>query len=868
MAGTEAALTDLEAPDRRATIVGIPRYQLHLLLDEGDSKDSFTSVTRVAFEAVPGSSTFIDLDAKSISSVELNGKKLAPSAYSNGRISLTLLAATNELVVKAKCRYHQDGMGMQRSIDKEDGRTYLYTQGEAFEPHRIFACFDQPDIKGTFEISVTAPQSWEVVSNANLTAITPTPKLGHTTRVFATSKILPPYLATVVAGPFHKVEDNTYKIPLALYCRQSLAQYLDADVPELFDIAKRAIDFYESKFGTPYPFPKYAMAWVPDFTFGAMENPGINTFAEKTLFRGTVSATERDYRENTIDHEIAHSWFGDLVTMRWWNDLWLNESFATLMATLARDAAHPGSSNAAVDFAVGQKALATAADQRPSTHPVAQRIADTDLIWPNFDRITYQKGASVLRQLAAYVGLDAFFAGCATYFADKAWSNATLADFIGHIEKAAGVDLQNWSKLWLESAGINVLRPSFNVDSATGTFLSFKVEQSAAQAALPTLRPHRLVIGLYDFNKQGALVRVDRVEATVSGAVTDVPQLIGKKMPALVLVNDEDWTYAKVQLDPRSLQTAIGAVGAIKDPLARAVCNGALWEMVRDGEISASEYVDVVCQQAGESNPTVLELLLSRATTAAGYYADNSHIQGLYAQINRVSKDMIVKSDPDSAARRAWFDIYVSTASTQAELITLRNLLTGRVKIAGIAISDPSPMHEDRNARWAVVRRLASGGWLTEADIRAEGRRDPSNQGTVELEAALASLPNAAAKAAAWATLNGPINVARARALGYAFWSSGDPKLMAGYLAQMPALVEKWTAEREPVVLDNLLGYAFPTRISAEGQAICQAVLASANVNENVKRAIKDKSDDISRAIAARRVDRQASGPTGQSLAS
>ena len=532
----------------RAALLHVESYEVALDLTDGGGKPSdrtFRSVTTVRFTARSGESTFIDVIADRFHAVTLNGSEVDVSAYRpEDGITLSGLADDNVLVVDADLLYTNTGEGLHRFVDPLDGETYLYSQFETADAKRMFACFDQPDLKAAFTLSAVVPDHWESCSNGRVAEVE---QLDAGKRVhFATTARISPYITALVAGPYHVVTDSHDGIDLGLWCRKTLAEHLDAD--ELFTITKQGFDWYHANFGMRYAFDKYDQLFVPEFNAGAMENAGCVTFREDYVFRSKVTSARYERRAETILHEMAHMWFGDLVTMRWWDDLWLNESFATYASVLCQTSATKFTDSWAT-FANAEKTWAYRQDQLPSTHPIATDAPDVQTAEVNFDGITYAKGASVLKQLGAYVGVDAFLAGLREYFSDHAYGNTTLSDLLQALERSSGRDLGEWSKLWLETAGINMLRLEFEVD-ADGRFTTADIVQSAPDevAVSNTLRPHRLAVGLYE-QQGGALVRTHRVELDVSGARTPVAELIGREQPALLLVNDDDLTYCKQRLD-------------------------------------------------------------------------------------------------------------------------------------------------------------------------------------------------------------------------------------------------------------------------------------------------------------------------------
>lgn len=842
-------LSRTEAEARKRSILGNPSYQVHLTLEDGAGNSSFRSETTVTFAAVEGSATFIDLVAESVEEIVLNGRTLPRSAWKDGRIALDGLGASNTLHVVSHCPYRQGGMGMQRTIDPEDGNAYLYTQGEAFEIHSVFACFDQPDIKGTFDLAVTAPVNWTVATNTPETSKDVAKDGATATWTFDRSPVMSTYLATFLAGPYHKVTDSSYKYPMELYCRKAMAKYL---TPEpTFQTMKMAVDYYEKRFGLPYPFPKIGLAWVPDFTFGAMENPGLMTFVERTLPRGVVSATQLQYQINVLFHELGHMWFGDRTTMQWWNDLWLNESFATFVSHRGQDEATPFKV-AAVDFATSSKAAASAADQKPSTHPISVPVEATNEIWSNFDRITYEKGSSVLQQLERYVG-DAFWKGIHAYLVDRSFGNATRDDLLHHLEKASGVSLSRWAKVWLEEPGINTLRANFN--SKNGVYERFIIEQGAAKKEYPTLRPHRLKVGLYDFGADGRLILRESIPVTVDGAATSCRELVGKKTADLVLVNDDDWTFAKVAFDPRSLDVVKKAVQTLESPLARTLCNSTLWNMTRDGAFPVREFVDVMCAQANESVPSVLEALLARAQTAIRLYADPGERDKLQAKLHNTAAAMLKKSE-GTPFHISWFQVFLATTSSQKDITFLKHLLTGREHLPGIVLAPGGEGQVDQDMRWKIIGKLAALGAVSDRIIHKEELGDDSVLGRVQAQAVRAARPTVAAKRQAWKELMADgITIAEARAIGQAFWQPEQETLLRPYYGKLAAAITTWNDRREEQTLDNLVSYAVPVQPDETVVKEIRYVLAEPKVSASVKKQLRDLQDDIERALHCRKAN-------------
>ncbi|HZI39124.1 MAG TPA: aminopeptidase N, partial [Acidimicrobiia bacterium] len=680
----------------------------------------------------------------------LNGRVIPVDSYDKGhsRLPLRGLLANNELRIVADCAYQHTGVGLHRFADPTDGKVYLHTQFEPYDAHRVFACFDQPDIKARFTLTVTAPEEWDVVSNS------PSTQEGGVWR-FSPTEIISTYLVAVVAGPYHVVRDVHGQVDLGIYCRESLAQYLDAD--ELFTLTKQGLDFFEEEFDYPYPFAKYDQLFVPEFNFGAMENPGCVTFNEYMVFRSRQTEAAHEGRANTLLHEMAHMWFGDLVTMRWWDDLWLNESFATYMATHALSQA-TRFGDAWVRFAAGTKAGAMAQDQMPTTHPISADIVDTDAVRLHFDGITYLKGASTLKQLVAWVGKDAFRDGLRKYFRKYEWRNAELADFLSNLEQASGRKLTDWSTEWLETAGVNTLRATFD---ATDTYSAFAIEQEALPE-YPTLRPHRVAVGLYDYDGQRRLRRRDRVELDVEGHRTPVEDLVGVRVPDLLLINDGDLAYAKIRLDPRSLATLTESLGTLDDSLARGLCWAASWDMLRDAELPARRYLDLVLANlGGEDQIAVVAGLLRNAEAAAVVYGDPANREPARRRLAEHALTCLRSAAPGGDVQLAYARAFAATARGDDHLALLRGLLEGQ------AIDGVEGLSVDTELRWVLVKSLALAG-VDDASalIAAEGQRDATDAGARHAAAARAGQPHSQAKAETWSALaDGDLPLAMMRAM-------------------------------------------------------------------------------------------------------
>ncbi len=734
-----------EQAQQRAASLAVDDYTIELDLTDGGGKPgdtTFTSTTKVRFTcAEPGQDSWIDLVAAQVRSATLNGVELDVSGYrEDDGIALPAPAADNELVVVADCRYMNTGEGLHRFVDPLDGGVYLYTQFETADAKRMFACFDQPDLKASFRLTVTAPADWKVVANGASEDVSDA-EGGAVRHTFERTERISTYVVALVAGPYAEWRDSHDGIPLGLYCRASLAGYMDAE--RLFTETKQGFDFFHGAFGVRYPFGKYDQCFVPEFNAGAMENAGCVTFLEDFVFRSRVTRYLYERRAETVLHEMAHMWFGDLVTMRWWDDLWLNESFATWASVLAQASATEYV-HAWTTFANVEKSWAYRQDQLPSTHPIACEINDLQDVDVNFDGITYAKGASVLKQLVAYVGLDNFLAGLKLYFDKHAWGNATLADLLGALEEASGRNLTMWAAQWLQTTGLNLLRPSFTL-AEDGTFTSFAVLQNGARPGAGELRDHRLAIGVYDDDpRTGRLVRLHRVELDVTGQRTEVPELIGVHRGKIVLVNDDDLTYCTMRLDAESLTTLVDRIGDIADPLPRTLCWSAAWEMTREAELKARDFVMLVAGGIrGETEVGVVQRLLMQAQTALSSYADPAWADAKgWPAFRAMLLDLARAAEPTSDHQLAYVNALATVVLGDTEVEVLRGWFTGERPLDGLTV--------DTDLRWRLLYALSAHGAATEADIEAEVERDPTATGQRNGERARALMPATAAKERAW----------------------------------------------------------------------------------------------------------------------
>jgi len=735
-----AEITRAETGER-ALLLRADSYEVALDLTRGDEVFGSTSVIRFSCTQ-PGASTYADLIAERVHEIALNGTAIDPAvAVADGRIMLADLAGSNELRVVADCRYARDGTGLHRAVDSADGKVYTYTKFEAAYARRVFANFEQPDLKAAFTFHVTAPAHWTVLSNQPGSEPEPADD-GSAVWHFPATPQISTYLTAVVAGDYRvlRASHTTTRgqvVPLGLACRASLAEHLDEQ--DVLLITRQGLDFYTDLFQGDYPFAKYDQVFVPEYSAGATENVGCVVISDEFLFRSRVTDALHELRAVVILHEMAHMWFGNLVTMKWWNDLWLNESFAEFCGTLS-SAEATRFTDAWTTFCAGRKAWGYMADQLPSTHPVAASVPTLSQAMANFDGISYAKGAAVIQQLAAHVGREQFLAGIRAYFAEHAWGNATLADLKAAVEASSGVSLDDWSRAWLETAGPNTLRSEFEVDE-DGAFTSFAVLQDAP-AEHPTLRPHHIAVGLYT-RAAGELTRTHSQQVSVLGARTEVPQLAGVQQPDLILLNDRDLDYAIVRFDPRSMSTLTESVGELTDSLARAVCWSAAIDMSRQADLSLPAFVWMLARGMGrEPSVSVLQLLHSATGQMMALAGDPHWVPEGKRELAAAAIRLLRAAAPGSDHQLAWAQLLGWTATSPEQLALLAGLLGGSIEVHGL--------NTDTELRWALLSRLAATGLAGDAEIDAELQRDSTDAGRRHATACRAAIPDAEHKAAAW----------------------------------------------------------------------------------------------------------------------
>lgn len=846
-----------EEAQQRAKLLAVDSYEIDLDLSGAQEGGTYRSVTTVRFDSAEANAeTFIDLVAPAVHEVVLNGHALDVAAvFRDSRIALKHLeAGPNELKVVADCDYTNTGEGLHRFVDPVDQQAYLYTQFEVPDARRVFASFEQPDLKATFQFTVKAPSGWTVISNS------PTPEPSGDVWVFEPTPRMSTYITALIVGPYHSVHSSYegpggQSVPLGIYCRPSLAEFLDSDA--IFEVTRQGFEWFQEKFDYAYPFAKYDQLFVPEFNAGAMENAGAVTIRDQYVFRSKVTDAAYETRAETILHELAHMWFGDLVTMEWWNDLWLNESFATYTSIACQAYAENSRwPHSWTTFANSMKTWAYRQDQLPSTHPIMADIRDLDDVLVNFDGITYAKGASVLKQLVAYVGTDEFFRGVQAYFKAHAFGNTRLSDLLGALEETSGRDLKTWSKKWLETAGINVLRPVVDVDTS-GRITSFAVKQEApalptgAQGE-PTLRPHRIAIGLYDLDDaSGKLLRTDRVELDVDGELTAVDALVGRERPAVILLNDDDLSYAKVRMDAESLAFVTEHIGDFEASLPRALSWASAWDMTRDAELPTREYLSLVLSGiAKESDIGVVQSLHRQVKLALELYAAPAGRDEALARWTGATLSHLRSAEPGSDHQLAWARAFAATARTEEQLTLIEELVSGKQSIEGLAV--------DTELRWAFVHRLAAMGRLDEAGITAELDRDKTAAGERHAASARAARPTPEAKAEAWASVvesDKLPNAIQESVIG-GFVQTDQRELLAPYAEKFFSAVKgAWDSRSHEMAQQIAVGLYPSLQISRATLDATDTWLSSASPSAALRRLITESRAGVERALRAQAAD-------------
>jgi len=831
----------------RSRHIAVDSYDV--FLDVSQDTDTFIAKSSVAFTCnLPGYDTFIDAVATRIITATLNGQVIDTSSFDGESVFLKNLAEDNVLVIEAEVAYSKTGEGLQKSVDPADGEIYLYSQGETAHIRKMYPCFDQPDLKAIFNLSVLTPKHWQALSNSPVkeeidegefkrTKFLPTPRIST-------------YITAFVAGPYHHVHDEYVGekvVPLGIYCRKSLAD--DLDPAEIFQHTKEGFAYFEKTFGLAYPFEKYDQVAVVDFNWGAMENSGVVTFREEILvFRSRVTDRNRQARAHVILHEMAHMWFGNMVTMGWWDDLWLNESFAEWTSYLALVEGTRFKQGWASFISEG-KSWAYTQDQLVTTHPIAVDMPDIESVNANFDGISYAKGSSVMHQLCAYVGRENFIEGLQKYFKKYAWKNTELSDLLTELQSTSGRDLDAWSKTWLRTSGINTLHPVLEIEDGVYTKVSIKQEVPDVPAGSQEIRPHYTSIGLFDL-QSGKLALRKSVEFDIAGANTDVAELAGEPVADLLLINDRDYAYSKIRFDERSLGTLQANLGKITDHVARVICWVAIWDMWRDGEITTTNFSKMVLEGLKSEELITIVSGLGNDVISAVEHNSNPKIRAtLREEIATGLLGIVQGAKPESDIQLQLARIFAALARTPEHIQFIRTMLDGG--LTGLKV--------DRDLRWYFVNILVDRDAFTQQELDAVLAEDKTLTGETSYAQAVASFPTKEAKAAAWKSLmNDELSSYKRLALHRGFMRIGQEELLKDYVdPYFDSLLDMWNSSSYEVSSSNV-EMLYPRYI------ITQEVLDKTDAwlggvgkgaPDTLRRLVSEGRDSLARALRVQQKD-------------
>lgn len=848
----------------RASVMAVQDMSVHLDISTAPIKEqpSFTVRTRAKITVrEDAAGLWMDFLGEGISALTVDSEEHEAN-WDGARLALpTLAAGEHTIEVTARGRYSNSGQGLHRFHDPVDGATYLYTHFEPSDARRAWVCFDQPDLKSPWSMEIRHPQGWTVLANGILAGTTEPDAEGQVRSTFATTLPLPSYLTATAAGPWHRVtgewrsrlRPDDAPVPISWSCRASLAQHLDAE--ELLEVTRSGMDLFDEVYAYPYPWGSYDSVLVPEYNLGAMENPGCVTFNEEVyLFQGPATAAQHGGRANTILHEMSHMWFGDLVTPRWWEDTWLKESFADHQGTWAQAKATPWT-DAWTTFALGRKSWAYAEDSRPATtHPIVATVEDVEAARQTFDGITYAKGASVLKQLVAYVGEETFFRAAQTWFREHAFDNGELSQFIDTLSRASGRDMSAWDEAWLRSSGPSILSNEIEWDEQGVTRLTIHQSGTNLSTGEPILRPHQILVGFYAFDEAGALSRTQQFPVTLTGQSVEVPEAVGAAVPDLVTINDEDLTYAVLRPDPASLAVARTSLRLIEDSLTQAVWWSTLDNLTRDGLLRVPDFIGTVLSQATDATQaaTLANLLAKSLHYALAYTAPEQCAPALAPLINawELLQSAPAGSDAQLIRARAWVD-----AAGHARLISEEAASSAATRLRQILGGELADLELTSDLKWRVLIALARLGELTEAELEAQRQADPSASGAVRALQAASSRPEAGTKQAVFerAFTDTALSNDELDALIAAFNVASHRELTADYTERYLASLEAAWAGRGQEIATRLVNGFFPTYGESQDLDVVRSWMAEhADAPAALLRLLAKGEDDLARAIRAR----------------
>ena len=837
---TRDVLTQEEAESRAARLSNVS-YEIDLRLTRG--AESYHGEVVARFDLSGDGEIFLDLTGRNIERLEVNGQTVEQPRWDGRRLTLgaELLAATNTVRVAYENEYDHSGDGFHQFIDPEDGEEYLYSNFEPYAAHRLFPCFDQPDVKATYRLSVTAPEQWVLIANTNEQSSEAAGE-GLVRHVFPETKPFSTYLFALIVGPFHAFRDRHGEVDLGFFCRRSLVEHVDED--ELFEVTKQGLDFYAAFFDYPYPFGKYDQIFVPEFNAGAMENVAAVTHSERLVFRDPPTENQRLGRAETLLHEMAHMWFGNLVTMRWWNDLWLNESFATYMAYLALVEATRFKTGWQA-FNSGMKGWAYRQDQLVTTHPIAGEIADTDQTFLNFDGITYGKGAAVIKQLVASMGIDGFREGMRIYFRRHEYGNTTLSEFLDALGEGVGRDLHEWARVWLETPSLNTLAARWESD---GDRVSAMTLVQSAPEDYPTLRPHHAEIALVRDRGDGA-AEIVAIPASIDGETAEVPEAVGRPAPSLVFPNHNDHAFVKIALDEISLDYVREHLERIDDPLLRQLIWQALWNMVRDQQLKSTEYIDLAAAKAArETDHELIETILATLTASIARYVPEEQKIPSAHRISELAWEALNAVD-DGDLRIMWARTLIGLAITPGDIERTGQLADGTLTVEGLTI--------DQDMRWSIAASYVAYGLDgAQQRVAAERERDPSDRGQRALLRCETSAPDAATKQAAWDRFEGDhygsLHLTASAMSGF-HWSA-QRDLLEPYTERYFERLPEIFRERENEFASSYYGALWPG-YRVERSLLERSERLLDEIGDELpllRRSLRESNDDLLRAMRCR----------------
>ena len=825
----------------RSTHLAVESYEV--FLDVTGDGDTFFARSTIKFACnKTGYNSFVDTLAERVISATLNGTPVDTSAFDGQTIYLNNLQAENTLVVEVESLYSKTGEGLQKSVDPADKETYLYSQGETAHIRKMYPCFDQPNLKATFTLSVLAPGHWEVVSNNPVAEVRPDGEAKFWQ--FTTTPRISTYITAMIAGPYHHVHD-TYEgekvVPLGIYCRKSLAENLDPE--EIFQHTKEGFAYFEQIFGLAYPFEKYDQVAVLDFNWGAMENAGVVTFREEVLvFRSRVTDRARERRAHVILHEMAHMWFGNMVTMYWWDDLWLNESFAEWTSYLALTEG-TRFKNGWTSFICNGTSWAYNQDQLISTHPIAVAMPDIESVIANFDGISYAKGSSVLHQLSAYVGRDNFIKGLRQYFTKFAWQNTQLTDLLDELKATSNRDLDAWSATWLKTAGINTMHPI--LEEANGVYSKVAIKQDAPviPAGSTEIRPHRIAIALYDLIS-GQLVARKRTEIDVIGEYTEIPEFNNEKIADLFLINDGGLGYTKIRFDQRSIETLMLNLGKITDPIARTLAWVGVWDMWRDAEIATHDFAKLLIEGLKvEPLISLVTGLGNDLVSALEIHTAPERREELRNEIASELEVILKASTPGSDIQLQLAKVFAAIASTPEQIAFTKAMLDGQLN--GVVV--------DRDLRWYFIKTLAERGAISTTELDAVLATDNTVNGQLSHSEALASLPDVAGKSETWKRLTTEqISTSQREHVSRGFMRPRQSELLSSFVGPyFDGLLKMWnsTSYEEASASVELLYPKYVITQSTLDATDAWLSGAGATAPDGLRRIVLEGRDALSRSL-------------------